>query len=148
MSRRYADPVEVQRHDADPAQFLWRGRLFLVRGVLARWTESGQWWRSAAATRITNGEATAVPVAGAATAGNALAAEPPRARPTWAELTWSGAAASLAAAGEPDPGPAVDDGEREFWRVEAAAGRLAALGVYDLCFDWSRGAWFVVRALD
>jgi hypothetical protein len=125
MSRRYADPVEVQRHDADPAQFLWRGRLFLVRAVLARWTESGRWWRSAAAMRITGGEASAAPA-----------------------LAWSGVAESLAAAGERDPRPAVDDGEREFWRVEAAAGRLAALGVYDLCFDWSRGAWFVVRALD
>jgi hypothetical protein len=111
MSRRYADPVEVQRQDVDPAQFLWRGRLYLVRAVLARWTESGRWWRSAAATGITGGgEASAAPPGGAARA--------------------------------------VDDGDREFWRVEAAAGRLAALGVYDLCFDWSRGAWFVVRALD
>jgi hypothetical protein len=50
--------------------------------------------------------------------------------------------------GQPAAAGTVDDGEREFWRVEATAGRLAGTGVYDLCFDWSRDAWFVDRALD
>jgi hypothetical protein len=49
MSRRYADVVAVQRRDTVPSQFLWRGRLYLVRTVLAHWVESGDWWRSAAA---------------------------------------------------------------------------------------------------
>ena len=50
--RRYADPVEVTTTTTDdeeasaPAAFLWRGRLYLVRGVLAHWVEVDAWWRS------------------------------------------------------------------------------------------------------
>jgi hypothetical protein len=47
MSRRYDDPVEVRRRDDDPAEFLWRGRFYAVREVLARWVETGAWWQSA-----------------------------------------------------------------------------------------------------
>ena len=42
----------------------------------------------------------------------------------------------------------LDDGEREFWRVEAGAGQLGDTGVFDLCFDWSHGRWAVVRVQD
>ena len=46
-------------------------------------------------------------------------------------------------------GPAsIDDGDREFWRVEAGAGQARALGVYDLCFDWSRSGWQLVEVHD
>ena len=52
MSRRHADLIEVETcaapAGAEPAQFAWRGRRYLVQAVLARWTESGTWWRSAA----------------------------------------------------------------------------------------------------
>ncbi|MCU1592016.1 MAG: hypothetical protein JWP11_3272, partial [Frankiales bacterium] len=56
-------------------------------------------------------------------------------------------------AGDGAGGPAgIDDRERDWWRVEADSGRLAALsagtGVYDLCFDGSRGAWSLARVLD
>ena len=44
MTRRYNDPVEVRRRDDDPAEFLWRGRFYAVREVLARWVETGAWW--------------------------------------------------------------------------------------------------------
>jgi hypothetical protein len=47
MSRRYDDPVEVRRRDDDPAEFLWRGRFYAVREVLARWVETGAWWQRA-----------------------------------------------------------------------------------------------------
>lgn len=60
MTRLHADPVEVQRHDTgagpDPAQFLWRGRLYVVREVLARWTEAGGWWRAPAVRALTSGD--------------------------------------------------------------------------------------------
>ncbi len=46
--RRYGEPVEVRRADESPAQFLWRGRLYLVREVLARWVEIAPWWRAEA----------------------------------------------------------------------------------------------------
>ena len=58
MSRRYLEPVQVRaaadsRTDSDrlpgylpqPAQFLWRGRLYVVRSVIAHWVEGGSWWR-------------------------------------------------------------------------------------------------------
>ena len=35
--------VEVARSDEAPEQFLLRGRLYVVRSVLARWTEPGGW---------------------------------------------------------------------------------------------------------
>lgn len=46
--RRYDDPVEVRRGQTEgPDQFLWRGRLWKVRAVLAHWVETGPWWQSA-----------------------------------------------------------------------------------------------------
>jgi hypothetical protein len=46
--RRYDEVVAVEgAADAsgEPARFLWRGRLYIVRGVLAHWVELGAWWR-------------------------------------------------------------------------------------------------------
>jgi hypothetical protein len=109
MTRLHTDSIEVRRHDDAPEQFLWRGRLYVVREVLARWTEAGGWWRGAAMRSLTAGDS----------------------RPDLA-----GSAAG------------IDDGERDWWRVEAAAGRSSGTGVYDLCFDWSRGGWSLARVLD
>jgi len=110
--RQHGDPVEVRRGDDAPEQFLWRGRLYVVRAVLARWTESGGWWRAAGVRGLATGTDTRTAT-----------------------------------------GPVeIDDRERDWWRVEADSGRLAALsggrGVYDLCFDWSRGAWSLARVVD
>ena len=49
--RRYDDPVDVRRGMGEPGvegpeQFLWRGRLWKVRAVLAHWVETGPWWQS------------------------------------------------------------------------------------------------------
>ena len=59
MSRRHVDPIEVRTRTAPagpvPDQFLWRGRLYLVRDVLARWTESGSWWRGTAVRALATG---------------------------------------------------------------------------------------------
>jgi hypothetical protein len=105
---------------AAPTQFLWRGRLYLVRDVLAHWVELGAWWAPRGAAR-------------------------PGPRP---------------ARDLDDPrSVAVDVGavEREVWRVEAAAGRSAEAGVYDLVRDIAAhdsGAppeadhWRLARALD
>ncbi len=109
MSRLHTDVVEVARHDDEPAQFLWRGRLYVVREVLARWTESGGWWRSAAVRAVASGDGAE---------GNAM------------------------------PFASIDDGEQDWFRVEAGAGRAAGTGVYDLCFDWSTGGWSLARVLD
>lgn len=48
--RRYDDPVEVRKGMVGaveaPEQFLWHGRLWKVRDVLAHWVETGPWWQS------------------------------------------------------------------------------------------------------
>jgi hypothetical protein len=52
--RRYDDPVEVRKGLVTgttgpvegPEQFLWKGRLWKVRDVLAHWVETGPWWQS------------------------------------------------------------------------------------------------------
>lgn len=55
MSRRYQEQVEVRLGTADeqedgpqvPTQFLWRGRVHLVRAVQGRWSQRVPWWRAA-----------------------------------------------------------------------------------------------------
>ena len=137
MTRLHADAVEVQRRDDEPAQFLWRGRLYVVREVLARWTESGGWWRAAAVQSLSAGD-TAGDVAPLETAPIPSSAK-------WAQRAWGEPAPDVAAS----VGPAgVDDGEQDWFRVEAGAGRAASTGVYDLCFSWSTGAWSLARVLD
>src|SRR3954471_2698969 len=64
--RRYADPVEVRQGPLEddarglgaqgategPQQFLWRGRLWKVRAVLAHWVETSPWWQSTGARTV------------------------------------------------------------------------------------------------
>ena len=139
MSRLHTDAVEVQRHDDVPAQFLWRGRLYVVREVLARWTESGGWWRSAAVRAVADGDAAEVdPLAPFDTA-------PIPSSPKWAQRAWGEPAPDVGAVVAPG---AIDDGEQDWFRVEAGAGRSAGTGVYDLCFSWSTGRWALARVLD
>ena len=147
MTRLYSrqEPVEVRRRDDVPDQFLWRGRLYVVRAVLSRWTEAGGWWRGAAVRGLTAGEA--------APAGRAdLQTTPVAPRRKREYLPWGEPAPEVGAVVAP---ATIDDRERDWWRVEADSGRLAALsggtGVYDLCFDWSRPAdraWSLARVMD
>ena len=44
------------------------------------------------------------------------------------------------------PRTGLDDGEREYWRVEAGSG--LGTGVYELCLDSGRGEWVVARVID
>jgi hypothetical protein len=56
--RQYDDPVEVRRGEAeDPDQFLWRGRLWKVRAVVAHWVETGPWWQGSGTTSGAGGAA-------------------------------------------------------------------------------------------
>lgn len=59
--RRFSDSVQVRvrRREQErekgpvssagpaPEAFIWRGRLYVVRGVLAQWRERRAWWRDA-----------------------------------------------------------------------------------------------------
>jgi len=95
VSRRYYEPVlvRVSGDSHAPQDFLWRGRSYLVRAVLAHWVEGTAWWRRE--RRAPHGPA-----------------------------------------------------DREVWRVEAAARRSSAAGVYDLCRDTAADQWHLARALD
>lgn len=42
--RSYDEPIQVLFGDA-PRQFIWRGRLLLVKEVQGRWLRSTAWWR-------------------------------------------------------------------------------------------------------
>ncbi len=99
-----------------PHQFLWRGRLYVVRAVLAHWIELGTWWAGPGSRRR-------------------------RPAPVGAGVAQDrGAAESVEAADAREPerrSVAFDVGavEREVWRVEARAGRSSSVGVYDLVRD-------------
>lgn len=62
--RRYEDPVDVRRGWVTgvegPEQFLWHGRLWKVRAVLAHWVETTPWWQSSG-VRAVVGSDEAVP---------------------------------------------------------------------------------------
>ena len=45
MARRYDEPVDVQSREEVLSAFIWRDRLYAVRGVLDRWTERRSWWQ-------------------------------------------------------------------------------------------------------
>lgn len=42
--RCYDDPIHVLFSD-QPRQFIWRGRLLLVKEVQSRWSRSTAWWQ-------------------------------------------------------------------------------------------------------
>lgn len=124
MSRLHADPVEVRTRAAEsgpvPDQFRWHGRLYLVRDVLARWTESGSWWRGTAVRALTTGvTATATVTADVADEQTGLAVDD-------RETQWWRV--------EADSG-----------RLDALSG---GSGVYDLCFEESASSWSLKRVMD
>lgn len=41
--QRYHDPIAVKVGQG-PMQFIWRGRLLLVKEIQAQWNRSLQWW--------------------------------------------------------------------------------------------------------
>ena len=126
--RRYDDPVEVRsgwvegpaHRGEGPEQFLWRGRLWKVRAVLAHWVETGPWWQSPG-VRAVLGSDDPAPSGGAA--GGAV-------RGATAELLverelWR------VEAGRGLPGTEPDNS-----------------GVFVLSFDWTEGSWQLVGCVD
>ncbi len=128
MVRRFSDPVEVRSTSGprrEPEAFIWRGRLYVVRDVLAQWHERRAWWRDPVTegpeiseTRETSTGAPALPAGGA-----------DGRRPS-----------TLVAAAR----------EQQVWRVEASPGWSFTPGVYDLARDESprEEQWSLVRVAD
>jgi hypothetical protein len=141
LARRHADPVEVVRRDSVPAQFLWHGRLYVVREVLDHWLRSGAWWQAAALTRLTSGESSIDDERAAAD----LQLRPLPPSPKWGQRAWGEPAPDL---GTTNAGAVGLDDEREFWRVEAAPGRSGARSVVELCHVLASGTWTVTAIHD
>ena len=130
--RRYEDPVEVRRGPVDsmpepgsddraPAQFLWRGRLWKVRAVLAHWVETGPWWSSPGVRAVIGSPEE-----------QACEDEQAVPRPLGDLLTERELWRVEAGHGR-DVGP---DGEADTG------------GVFDLAFDWADGRWQLVGCVD
>jgi Family of unknown function (DUF6504) len=121
--RRYDDPVETRMGLVSgmegPEQFLWRGRLWKVRAVLAHWVETGPWWQSGSARAVIGSEEPAG-------AGSVDLRSPDLLgeRELWRVEAGRGTGTG------PD-GETVPDG-----------------GVFDLAFDWSDGRWALVGCVD
>jgi uncharacterized protein DUF6504 len=123
--RRYDDQVEVRKGaDEDPDQFLWRGRLWQVREVVAHWVETGAWW-TRPPSRTEDGAEGGTE---GGTGGVVVDTDLLREREVWRVAAARGrvAAHQSGRAAEHDPG----------------------FGVFDLVFSWSEGSWQLVRAMD
>ena len=153
MVRRYDDPIEVRtRFDewrgegldepdvpgavpTTPVAFVWRDRLYVVRGVLAHWYERRAWWREAAASALLGLRAEVAFGAGAGVAADGQGVAPQGGATAMAGSSSSSVPGSAV---RDDGRPVVEPAEREVWRVEAAAGRSSPVGVYDLVRDPDR----------
>lgn len=124
--RLYDDPVEVRRGlvngvDA-PAEFVWRGRLWVVHEVISHWMETGAWWVQAPAEDTD------------------LIAE---------REVWRVSASRGRASDRSDDDQVGDNGADA--RPEGKSGKRhpeGSRGVFDLSFDWSVGHWQLTRAHD
>src|SRR3954447_3260331 len=127
--RRYDDPVEVRKGLVTgmtgavegPEQFLWRGRLWKVRDVLAHWVETGPWWQSREVA----------PVLGDESAPSGSVHDLLGEREVWRVEAARGQAMARAGAA-----------------AGTAAGTAAGAGVFDLTFDWAQGSWQLSRCAD
>ena len=124
MTRLHADPVEVRTERDLPHQFLWRDRLYVVRAVLSRWTESGGWWQGSTVTALQTG-------AGSASFESSGSEVDDRERSWWRVEADSGRAAALSAGSG-----------------SSGSGSSGGSGVYDLCLDPLAGRWSLARVLD
>jgi hypothetical protein len=102
-----------------PEQFLWRGRLWKVRAVIAHWVETGPWWQSSGVQAVVGSDD---PTPAPAPTTDLLVE-----RELWRVEAGRGAV------GRTEGGP---DGDAD------------GGGVFDLAFDWSDGHWQLVGCVD
>jgi hypothetical protein len=127
--RRYDDPVETRMGQVSgmegPEQFLWRGRMWKVRAVLAHWVETGPWWQSGGVRAVIGSDQ---PVA-AQESPDLRSADLLGERELW-----------RVEAGRGPAGDGADD------CADDCANDWA--GVFELSFDWSDGRWALVGCAD
>jgi hypothetical protein len=131
--RRYDDPVETRMGQVSgiegPEQFLWRGRLWKVRAVLAHWVETGPWWQSGGARAVIGSDEPVDDTAPGST--RTVAADLLGERELWRVEAGRGPGPVPVAEGE-EPGDGAGEGG----------------GVFELAFDWSDGRWALVGCAD
>ena len=127
--RRYDDPVEVRKGLCAgveaPEQFLWRGRLWKVRAVLAHWVETGPWWQSTSAQAVIGAGDETEQTDQTGDAGPTPVGDLLTERELWRVEAARGRSSAQRQDGEPDGG-----------------------GVFDLCLDWGNGQWQLVGCVD
>jgi hypothetical protein len=127
--RRYDDPVETRMGQVSgmegPEQFLWRGRLWKVRAVLAHWVETGPWWQSGGVRAVIGSDQPVAAQESPDLRGADLLGE----RELW-----------RVEAGRGPAGDGAEDGAND------SANDWA--GVFELSFDWSDGRWALVGCAD
>lgn len=124
--RRYDDPVEVRRgmvgppdrQVEGPEQFLWRGKLWKVREVIAHWVETGPWWQSTGARALVGSDGSEI-----------LGNEQPALSVVGAELLSEREMWRVEAGRGMTGGP-------------------GATGVFDLSFSWTDGNWQLLGCAD
>ena len=139
--RRYDDPVDVRKGRVQgstgsvegPEQFLWHGRLWQVRDVVAHWVETGPWWQSAGVRAVIGSEDQPEEVGPVATLTSPdLLAE----REVWrVEATPRGRAVAI----HHDPDVPDHPGDPD---------HRPGFGVFDLTFSWSTGGWRLTGCVD
>lgn len=143
--RRYDDPVEVRKGmigDArtgveGPAQFLWHGRLWVVREVVAHWVETGPWWSSAEARAVIGSEENSQN-------GQQGPTDLLPEREVWRVEAGPGMSGlGMSGLGMSGPGRAGRDGV-----AGIRSGQARGTGIFDLSFDWAEGCWQLVGCLD
>ena len=130
--RRYDDPVETRMGVVSgmegPEQFLWQGRLWKVRAVVAHWVETGPWWQSGGARAVIGSDdpAPADPRPTELRSVDLLGE-----REMWRVEAGRGPGRPVSTDSDGTPDGPPDGG-----------------GVFDLAFDWSDGRWALVGCAD
>ena len=131
--RRYDDPVDVRKGRVQgstgsvegPEQFLWHGRLWQVRDVVAHWVETGPWWQSGGARAVIGSDEPAAETSDRGP-GGLRGADLLGERELWRV--------------EAGRGPGGGNG--------AVDDDIDGGGVFELAFDWSDGRWALVGCVD
>jgi hypothetical protein len=149
--RRYMERIDVRTiaaedglSDHTPEQFIWGGRLYVVRQVIDRWSQARPWWRAHEPRRRPSSQRPSSPTSSPQTAS--LTGPPGYPDP----FLDDGVSSSRTVQTLPGHGFAdiLPDAELLTWRVEASHGSFGAAVVVDLTWDAQSDEWRLERVLD
>jgi hypothetical protein len=126
--RTYGEVIDVRTTDVRttgaPEQFVWRGRLYLVREVLAQWVELGAWWALPRRATVPSAAPSSVPALGDEPARSVAADVGAVEREVWRVEATAGRTATAGVydlvRDVPAPDPRVLDPLPSRWRLARA----------------------------